>query len=336
MNTPTLRIILALTGAADEASQYDALIGAAQALGSQAQPHAAPQIEVLRLLPGGAAPAPESALQAVSMWCDITHDALTPDAPAPVNAALLQQALRQTEIEEGSRAIVLLPPGPVGVEIAALLAGHFSGSTLGRCQTLAVQDDAVLAEKPAFGGRAVVRMRAGRWPCFAALRPGQTNAPLPLPAPGALRRIASDDTLPPAWPTQALASGDAQRALIGARIVVSGGRGMRSPEGFTLLEALAQRLDAALGGSLPAVDAGWVPVARQVGQSGKFVAPRSYIAVGISGTPQHLAGVSTETSIIAVNNDPQAPIFQVAEVGVVADWQELLPRLLERLPASRG
>jgi electron transfer flavoprotein alpha subunit len=79
------------------------------------------------------------------------------------------------------------------------------------------------------------------------------------------------------------------------------------------------------------VDAGWVPVARQVGQSGKFVAPRVYLAVGISGTLQHLAGVSPTTAIVAVNNDPEAPIFQVAQVGVVADWQTLLPALLTAL-----
>jgi electron transfer flavoprotein alpha subunit len=91
---------------------------------------------------------------------------------------------------------------------------------------------------------------------------------------------------------------------------------------------------AALGGSLPAVDAGWVPVARQVGQSGRFVSPRLYFAVGISGTPQHLAGVAGTTRIVALNQDPDAPIFNLADVGVVADWRELLPLLAERLDAA--
>ncbi|MDO8280363.1 MAG: electron transfer flavoprotein subunit alpha/FixB family protein [Burkholderiaceae bacterium] len=329
-----VRIVVVLTGTLDDAAQYDALIGAAQTLSAQAQPDTVPKVEVLRLLAGGPATAP--ALHAASVWWEATHGGLTPDASAPACAAVIQQALHQMEIEAGSRAIVLLPAGPAGVEIAALLADHFGGSTLGRCQALAIRDDTVRADKPAFGGRAVAQMRANRWPCFAALRPGQKSSAMPLSVPGALRRIDSDCALPQAWPTETLASADAQRALVGARMVVSGGRGMRSPEGFALLEALARRLDAALAGSLPAVDAGWVPVARQVGQSGKFVAPRSYIAVGISGTPQHLAGVSTETSIIAVNSDPLAPIFQVAEIGVIADWQELLPRLLERLQARQG
>ena len=88
------------------------------------------------------------------------------------------------------------------------------------------------------------------------------------------------------------------------------------------------------GGSLPAVDAGWVPVARQIGQSGKYIAPEVYVAVGISGTPQHLAGVGLETRILAINRDAEADIFRVAEIGVVADWQEVLPRLIEALRAS--
>ena len=109
---------------------------------------------------------------------------------------------------------------------------------------------------------------------------------------------------------------------------------MQGDEGFALLAQLAQRLGASLGGSLPTVDAGWVPVARQIGQSGKFVNPRAYFTVGISGTPQHLAGVSTDTRIIAVNKDPEAPIFARAEVGVVAQWQDLLPELLKELAAT--
>ena len=93
-------------------------------------------------------------------------------------------------------------------------------------------------------------------------------------------------------------------------------------------------MGAALGGSLPTVDAGWVPVARQIGQSGKFVSPKVYFTVGISGTPQHLAGVSTDSRIIAINKDPEASIFARAEVGVVAEWQALLPLLIAELDAA--
>ncbi len=113
------------------------------------------------------------------------------------------------------------------------------------------------------------------------------------------------------------------------RIVVSGGRGVNE-QGFALLEDLAVKVDGTLGASLPAVDAGMAPVGRQVGVSGKFVSPKVYLAVGISGTAQHLAGISTDTCIVAINKDPDADIFKVANMGVVAEWEALLPALLQQ------
>ena len=127
--------------------------------------------------------------------------------------------------------------------------------------------------------------------------------------------------------------GGGETALEGARLVVSGGRGLDA-EDFRTLRALADRLGGALGGSLPAVDLGLVPVSRQVGQSGKFVTPAIYLAVGLSGTPQHLAGIGPATRIIAINKDQSAPIFRFAEAGAVADAKILLPRLLAAL--SKG
>lgn len=106
---------------------------------------------------------------------------------------------------------------------------------------------------------------------------------------------------------------------------------MGGDDGFKLLADIAECLGGAVGGSLPSVDAGWTPVASQVGQSGNFVTPEIYIAVGISGTPQHLAGISTNTKIVALNKDPDADIFRFAEIGVIADWRDVLPRLIERL-----
>ena len=109
---------------------------------------------------------------------------------------------------------------------------------------------------------------------------------------------------------------------------------MAGAEGFALLQQLADRLGGALGGSLPSVDAGWIPVARQIGQSGKYVDPELYIAVGISGASQHLAGIGPNTRILAINRDTQADIFRVAEIGVVTEWQTVLPALIEALRAS--
>ncbi|MGN5519126.1 FAD-binding protein [Halopseudomonas sp. Lyrl_26] len=244
------------------------------------------------------------------------------------NPLALASAAAQALAGQGAQSVLLVPPGAEGEELAAQLAAQLDATLLGRCTQLSWEDDGWVAERSVWGGRRTLSLRLNAALGVACLRLGKADsgggqlAPEvvelggSLPLPLELEQTRSEQRLAP---------------VQGAGLVVSGGRGLNE-QGFALLEEIAARLDAALAGSLPAVDAGMVPVARQVGISGHFVSADIYLAVGISGTPQHLAGISNETCILAVNKDPAADIFKVANVGVVAEWEQLLPALLEQLP----
>lgn len=228
----------------------------------------------------------------------------------------------------GRPLLVLTPPGPDGEALAAMVAARLGFQPLGRCEGVALTDAGLTAASQR-GGR-IRRQIACTGPATAVLRPmgampagGQATMPAEALSPAA--DFAGCDL-----PIEQRQLEERQAGLEGARLVLSGGRGL-DPDGFALLGRIADRLGGAVGASLPAIDLGLAPVSRQVGQSGKFVSPDIYLAVGLSGTPQHLAGVAPVSRIVAINSDPQAPIFQFAEMGLVADWREALPALLAAL-----
>lgn len=251
-----------------------------------------------------------------------------PQLALPVHADQLLTVLTPV-LPPMAADVVLLHADSVGDEVAARLAMRMGGTALGRCAGLERSATSWIARKPAYGGRMEAVLEAGPGLCFAVLHAIASQDRAASPATDAVvQRMAFSSALPSVDHIRHVSLTGQRKRVEGARIVVCGGRGMGGPEGFAQLQALADKLGAAVGGSLPAVDAGWVPVSHQIGQSGKYVAPAIYVAVGLSGTPQHLAGVAPRTDIIAINRDEEAEIFRVARAGVVADWKELLPVLI--------
>jgi electron transfer flavoprotein alpha subunit len=263
--------------------------------------------------------------------------AIAPEVPCEIldctgRASAAALSAHVAPLLDGSRRqLVLLPAGFEGEEAAALLAATVGGRSLGRCMRVQVESGQVIATRAVFGGRAELALRSEAAVTCATLR-AEPGAAARFDMP--VHAVVLDE--PPATQSQPVASAARYPRVEGAPMVVSGGRGIGAPEGFELLARIADSLGAGLGGSLPAVDAGWVPVAHQVGQSGRFVAPKVYFAVAISGTPQHLAGVAAGTRVVALNSDKEAPIFARSDVGVHGDWREILPLVARELERIRG
>jgi electron transfer flavoprotein alpha subunit len=258
-----------------------------------------------------------------------------PPAAEPLLQAL-QQALAAPEIGgEGGSALVLLPVGAIEEEVAARLASRIGGVALGRCRAVRPNGNGgVVVERSAYGGAVAATLETDGRALVAVVPPGAAAVARPgASSPARAFRLPNPLAGGGEIVRKALEDGREAR-LDGVAVVVSGGRGIGGEAGFAELARLARRLGGAVGGSLPAADAGWVPVARQIGQSGKYVGPELYVAVGISGTTQHLAGIDPKTRIVAINSDREAPIFAVAELGVVGDWRVILPALFRELGAD--
>lgn len=260
------------------------------------------------------------------------HETLAqPDGEAYAAAA-------ETACKHVGDGLVLVPGDRLGWEIAPRLAHRLGAGLVTDALELNVEDGRLVAVKPVYGGKARAKM-AVRTPSQVVLVRARTQTPAE-PDPSRTGVVESLDFSPPPPRVRVVEYRQADAAgavrLEDAKVVVSGGRGLGGPEPFADLAELARLLGGAVGASLAAVDAGWAPPHMQVGQTGKSVSPDLYIAVGISGASQHIAGMSGSKTIVAINKDPEAPIFRVAHFGVVADYREVLPALIEEVRRIKG
>ena len=216
------------------------------------------------------------------------------------------------------RCLLIFPANGDGEALAGAVAVAAGAVVLGRVASVQRDGDTLIVTRNTHGGRLAVKLAVGTHLAVATANDMS----------GYSRTISLGT--PTDMPIERTALTDQSVALECAQIVIAGGRGLDEAD-FVHLERIAQAVGGAVAASLPAVDLGLAPVSKQVGQSGKFVTPKIYLAVGMSGTPQHLAGIGSTTQIIAINNDPDAPIFGVAENGAVADARSLLPLICSEL-----
>jgi electron transfer flavoprotein alpha subunit len=245
------------------------------------------------------------------------------------------RALAQAITSEQA-AVVLVPFTALGKDLAPRVAAKLGAGLASDCVALSVADGRLIGRRPMYAGKAYATVEWAGEPKIATLRPNVFPLGEADPARTAEVVSASVDPSTRAKVTAVRATAAGKLSLAEAQVIVSGGRGLKGPEHFHLVEELAEALGAATGASRAVVDAGWVDHSLQVGQTGKTVSPQLYVACAISGAIQHLAGMSSSKYIVAINKDADAPIFKVANYGILGDVFEVLPRLAAAAKAHRA
>ncbi len=237
--------------------------------------------------------------------------------------------------QEGA-TLLFLAASAMGKDLAPSVAVRLEAGLASDCVALSVEGEDLVATRPVFAGKALLDVKVKTAVKVYTLRPNVFTASAGTETAAVERRtipLAGEDFGSRVTATRV---GSGRPDVTEADIIVSGGRGLKGPEHFALIEGLADVLGAAVGASRAVVDAGWRPHGEQVGQTGKTVSPTLYVACGISGAVQHLAGMSSSRYIVAINKDKDAPIFQVADYGLVGDVFEILPELTTQLKAALG
>ncbi len=234
-------------------------------------------------------------------------------------------------VERDAPALVLAGAGPEGRDVAGVLAALLEWPLLANATAVSAGDEPTI-DQSAFGGKQLTTSAFTGSHGVITIRPNAVDA-VPLERPGTVEatEAVGDLRLPQVDVVDRVASEAAAASIEEARVIVAGGRGVGGPDGFAVLQELADELGGVVGATRAAVDAGWIPYAVQIGQTGKIVKPQLYLAVGISGAIQHKVGMQTAGTIVAVNRDPEAPIAEFADVVVVGDQAEIGRALLAAL-----
>ncbi|MFN8482223.1 MAG: electron transfer flavoprotein subunit alpha/FixB family protein [Anaerolineae bacterium] len=238
-----------------------------------------------------------------------------------------------------SPSLILLPATPHGRDVAPRVAARLGIAYAADATKLELAGGQVVVTRPVYSGNAIASVGLESTPAIVTLRPGAYGVAAREAGKSAAKQtpVAINIEYAPGAKVVEFQEVKSERPdLSEAAVVVAGGRGMGSAESFAMIEGLADLLGAAVGASRAVVDAGWRPWGEQVGQTGKTVNPNLYIACGISGAIQHLVGMRTSKYIVAINKDPEAPIFKVADYGIVGDVFTVLPLLTEEIKKARS
>jgi electron transfer flavoprotein alpha subunit len=263
---------------------------------------------------------------------------LTNAAFAKYNPEGCAQAIAD-RVKTGGYTAVVFAASATGKDLAPRVAARLGVGLAADCTEIASDggDGTIVATRPVYAGKALLKVKVATKPAVLSLRPN-VFTPVERPKAGVAETVAVNVAAGRLVVREIKAAEAGALDVAEAQIVVSGGRGLKEPANFKVLEELARAFggQAAVGASRAVVDAGWRAHADQVGQTGKTVSPTLYVAVGISGAIQHLAGMRTSKVIVAINKDKDAPIFKVADYGVVGDLFEVVPRLTEEIKKLHG